>query len=204
MESTSQKFGRDQINAVTFYTNYGEDPCAHLRLRGPMHHLNIEVIDGKVKGKTYPNYSQQGDVVVLQRDFPRDLPSYKSILKIAHKEKKNVIYDIDDLLYLMPESHPERESQHYIEALLPMLQAIYEADLVTTTTPKLRDELLKFNPNVKILPNYFDDSIWKLRKPVVSQKDNRGLVIGYMGSESHMPDLEFIQPVLKSLLDEYK
>ena len=29
------------------------------------------------------------------------------------------------------------------------------------------------------------------------------LVIGYMGSESHEPDLEFISPILKRLLDEF-
>jgi len=191
----------DKINAITFYTNYGNDPCAYLRLRGPMRQLGIKVIDGTYNGIVYPDRVSQSDAVVMQRDFPRDQDSYHKILQRTHQEKKPVIYDIDDLLFLMPEEHPDRQSLHYIESLLPMTQALYEADLLTTTTPLLQEFLLQFNENVYLLPNYFDDGIWQFKTPKF--KDKEPLIIGYMGSESHAPDLKSIEPALEDILKQY-
>jgi GT2 family glycosyltransferase/glycosyltransferase involved in cell wall biosynthesis len=204
VENSIENNQSQNISTVTFFTNYGEDPCAHLRLRGPMQHLGLAVIDGKVGNDVQPEKASFGDVIVLQRDFPRDLPSYRRILDISQKEKKPVIYDIDDLLLVMPETHPERKSQHLIESLLPMLQALHEADLVTTTTEVLKNELLHFNKNVKVLPNFFNDSLWQLREPQIETGKTKPLIIGYMGSESHLPDLELITPVLERLLNQYQ
>ena len=203
MAKSTERTFRDSIESVVFFTNHGIDPCAHLRLRGPMHHLGIKVVDGNVNRRSYPRRVLQGDVVIIQRDYPRDLPTYEKVLQTARQTNKPVVYDIDDLLLLMPEEHPERQSQHYVESLLPILQAVHEADLVTTTTPVLRDWLLQYNPNVQILPNFFDDSIWQFRNPEILDHDDRPLIIGYMGSESHMPDLEMILPVLESLINKY-
>lgn len=172
-------------------------------MRGPMAHLGIIVYDGKFNSNIYPEFVSRGDVVLLQRDFPRDLHAYEQIKSIAHQSQKPIIFDIDDLLLLMPEDHPERESHHYIESLLPMLQTLHEADLVTTTTARLKSELLKFNQNVTIIPNFFDDRLWQFRDPETTTDDGERLVIGYMGSESHMPDLVLIESVLLSLLNKY-
>jgi GT2 family glycosyltransferase/glycosyltransferase involved in cell wall biosynthesis len=204
VDNSATKYRSKRISSVVFFTNYGQDPCAHLRLRGPMHPLDIKVIDGNFENETQPEKTTLGDVIVLQRDFPRDLPTYERVYQLAHKEKKPVIYDIDDLLFLMPETHPERQSQHYIESLLPMLQALHEADLVTTTTEILKNELLQYNNNVKVLPNYFDDSLWQLREPLIKTDNTQPIIIGYMGSESHLPDLDLIMPVLEHLLNRYQ
>jgi len=201
--STDKNTHNGDIKAVTFFTNHGEDPCAHLRLRGPMKQLGINVLDGNIEGNTHPDLVYAGDVVVIQRNFPADFSSYQQITQIARAEKKPIIYDIDDLLLLMPEYHPERESQFYVESLLPMLEALYEADLITTTTPLLKEKLLQFNENVKVLPNYFDDEIWHLRKPNLEPITGTPLILGYMGSESHMPDVLFVEPLLKNLLNKY-
>lgn len=203
MNNFANKLGTEQIKKIVFYSNYGKDPCAHLRVRGPMRHLGIGIIDGMIGEKIYHNYAHRGDVIVIQRDFPRYLIDFEKIINLAHKNNIPTIYDIDDLLFILPESHPERITHHYTNSLLPMVQALYEVDLVTTTTPMLHDELRKFNPNVKLLKNYLDDSIWKLRKPIISD-NNQQVTLGYMGSESHYPDLELIEPVIKDLLDEYQ
>jgi GT2 family glycosyltransferase/glycosyltransferase involved in cell wall biosynthesis len=192
-----------QLNAITFFTNYGNDPCAYLRVRGPMKHLGVEIIDGVSVNSVYPERVLQGDVVLIQRDFPRSLLSYEQVIQVARQNNKPVIFDIDDLLLLMPKDHPDRQSQHYIESLLPMMQALYEADLVTTTTAILQSWLSEYNPHVRLLPNYFDDTLWQLRKPTIKEQKERPTIIGYMGSESHKPDIEFIAPVLLNLLETY-
>jgi len=192
-----------KIKAVTFFTNNGKDPCAHLRARGPMSRLEIAVIEGKEDNKTYPDRVSQGDLVLIQRDFPRDINAYEKIIELAHLENKPVILDIDDLLFYLPDNHPERLSQHYTESLLPIFQALHEADHVTVTTPILKEVLLPYNPNIIILPNYLDDAIWEMREPVANSGGDFPLVIGYMGSESHIPDVSLIVPVLRELLTRY-
>lgn len=191
------------LKAITFYTNYGNDPCAYLRLRGPLRRSGISIIEGKEDGKTFPERVSQGDLVLIQRDFPRDLTAYEKIIDLAHQQSKPVVFEIDDLLYCLPDTHPDRRIQHYTESLLPMLQAIQEADFVTVTTPKLRADLLHFNQNILILPNFLDDAIWKMREPVIQSNPDLPLVIGYMGSESHQPDVASIVPVMIQLLDRF-
>ncbi len=53
--------------------------------------------------------------------------------------------------------------------------------------------------NVAVLPNFFDDSLWEMREPKINSDGHSPLIIGYMGSESHQPDIEFIAPVLYHL-----
>jgi GT2 family glycosyltransferase/glycosyltransferase involved in cell wall biosynthesis len=203
MKNPTDQNHSSEIGSVTFYTNYGQDPCAHLRLRGPLRHLGIEIIDGISAGDVHPERVAMSKLTVIQRDFPRDIRIYEQIINIARKESKPVVFDIDDLLLMMPVEHPERQSQHYIESLLPMLQALFEADLITTTTPFLLNWLCDYNENVSLLPNYFDDTLWQMREPRIRENQQRPLTIGYMGSETHIPDIEFVAPVLSRLINEF-
>ncbi len=203
MIKSTGNFSSSIIKSVVFYTNYGDDPCAYLRLRGPMDHLGIKVFDGKILGVTDPDLVSKGDIVVIQRDFPREFENYEKIIKNCRAERIPIIFDIDDLLFLLPEGHPDRQGQIYVESLLPMLQAIHEADIVTVPTPKLQQWISTFNSNIHLLPNFLDDALWKLRAPLTEEANIRPLVIGFMGSESHIPDLEFIAPALSSIIQKY-
>ena len=191
------------IKYISFYSNFFEDACAYLRLLSPAKLLGIKVIKGRVNNQiTYPERARKGDLVFIQRDFPRDLPAYEQVMELARQQHKPVVFDIDDLLFFLPENHPERISHHYTEALLPMLEALTEADLVSVTTPTLKNYLEPFNKNIFVVPNYFDDSIWNLKKPVLNN-NNEPIIIGYMGGESHQPDIEFITPALEEILKKY-
>ena len=168
-----------------------------------MRQLGIKVLDGKIKDKINPKIITKSDIAVIQRDFPRDLQAYKKLLQLAQQEQKPIVYDLDDLLLLFPEEHPERYVGKYVESLLPMIQVLYEADLVTTTTPYLQNWLKQYNDQVSLLPNYFDDALWNLREPVINADQETPLIIGYMGSASHKPDLEYISPVLVKLIKRF-
>ncbi len=138
MESVSLPMN---LRAITFYSNHGEDPCAHLRLCGPMRQLGIEVIEGKEGGEIYPERASLGDLVFVQRDFPRELETYEAVIAQARQKNKKVVFDLDDLLFMLPDDHPERKDRDYVESLLPMLQAMCDADLVTVSTQKIKDAL---------------------------------------------------------------
>ena len=201
--SNPAKRSMETIKTVTFYSHSKDnDALGYLRLLGPARRLGIEVIEGMEDDQIFVERAFEGDVIVLQRDFPSHLTEYEKILSIAHKEGKPVILDLDDLLLELPQNHPERKSHYYAQALLPILRAIMEADLVTVATPRLRDYVLPINKNVVVLPNYLNDDLWELRKPSVSAEEEP-LIIGYMGGLSHQPDLDMVTPALLHINSQY-
>ena len=190
------------VVCYSFYLN-DESPLAYLRLIGPLRRSEINVIYGIENNQVIINRVYEGDLVVIQREFPKEFDSYEKILEIAHKEGKPVIFDLDDLLLYLPENHPDRQSTVFGPSLLPMFQALMEADLVSVSTQKLRDVLAGYNDKVVVLPNYFDDNLWRLTPPILKNSPAEILTIGFMGTYSHKPDLGYITPVLLDLINRY-
>jgi glycosyltransferase involved in cell wall biosynthesis len=191
------------IRNVCFYSFNFQDALSHLRLIGPAHHLDLNVIHGVENGKVFVDRAQMGDVIVLQRDFPRDIEAYHEIQTIAQRKQIPVVLDIDDLLFELPEDHPDRQKHTFTATLLPTFLAMLEADLITVTTQPLCDYVLNFNKNVLVLPNYLDDQIWQLKTPTQNSQPKAKIVIGYMGGHTHQPDLALILPVIKELTQRY-
>ncbi len=174
-----------------------------LRVVGPLQQAGFRLIHGNELDKIYPERVSLGDIVLIQRDFPRFTRYYQEVVDRARLEGKPVVYEIDDLLLELPAEHPDRPIYYYTPALFPMLRAIVEADAVTTTTSALQSYLRSFNANTVLLPNFLDDRLWSFR--TLKQKvPGEPVVIGYMGSTSHKPDLEQILPVLQHLIVRYK
>lgn len=182
-----------------------QESMAYLRFIAPFRHAGVQIIAGLQNGQAVPGRVAEGDAVLIQRQFPQRFNEYQQVVTIARQEGKVVVYDLDDLLFFLPENHPDRIARSFAPALLPMLQALLEADIITVSTNKLRDVLIDFNNNMVVLPNYFDDTLWHLRPPVSApgNPQQEQIVIGYMGTNSHQPDLEYIAPVLLRLMERY-
>lgn len=76
-----------------------------------------------------------------------------------------------------------------------MVRASFKnSDLVTCTTPELREVFLNINPNTIVLPNFIDLDSY-LRPEFVKRK----VRIGWQGGVSHYRDLHFIVPILERL-----
>jgi glycosyltransferase involved in cell wall biosynthesis len=198
-----QQNNSGQLNTVVVYTAYSwVHALTTLRIVRPIQLAGMQLIHGNDLDIAYPENVSQGDVIVFQRDFPASMELYEQILTQARAENKPVIYEIDDLLFELPDEHPDRSIEYYTPALFAMLRAVIEADLVTTTTPSLAEYLRPFNPNIYVLPNYLDDGLWTLKTP----GENTGkipVIIGYMGSNTHAPDLEEITPVILTILERF-
>jgi glycosyltransferase involved in cell wall biosynthesis len=192
------------VKNVVCYSNSlnGQDPMAHLRIIGPFREAGIDVLNGIENGKAISQRVSGGEIVLIQREFPNRYIDFQQIVETARNERKPVVFDLDDLLFFLPEDHPDRQSQYYAASLLPMFQALTEADLVTVSTPKLMEVLVQYNDQIAVLPNYLDDTLWRLRSPV-SKQEGEILTIGYMGGESHKPDLEPVVPILSELVQRY-
>jgi len=180
-----------------------QEPMAYLRIIAPLRQAGISIIDGLQNGQAVPDRIVEGDVVIIQRQFPQRFDEYREVVRIARQEQKPLVFDLDDLLFFLPEDHPDRIEHSFTPALLPMLQALLEADVVTVSTHRLRDVLMHYNDRVVVLPNYFDDTIWNLRPPRPGNCCEESLIIGYMGTNSHQPDLEYIAPVLLNLIERF-
>ena len=188
------------LKSVVFYRAY-EDAYAieYLRVTAPFRAAGVQVIDGG----NNPELASQADAVIFQREFPKNLPLYDQIIYNARAAGKFVLYEIDDLLFDLPESHPERTQELYNAALMPMMAAMIDADLVLVPTDELCKVVKGFNPNIVVLPNYLDDKNWQLKPPVQKSSDEV-ITIGYMGSNSHTPDLSIVASVLRELLTKYE
>lgn len=176
---------------------------AYVRLIAPFRHLGVRVINGLQNGVDIEELIDQGDIVILQREFPVRLDMYLRIMESAQRKGKPVLLEIDDLLFFLPEDHPDRRNHYYAPALLPMLQALMEVDAVSVPTPAMRDLLVDYNENIFVVPNYLDDAIWSFKSPSSLARSSSSVTIGYMGTNSHQPDLEYVVPVLVRLLQRY-
>ncbi len=192
------------VKKIVCYSNSlnVQDAMAHLRIIGPFRQAGIEVINGIENGEEFQWRVLEGDLVVIQREFPRQFDDYQRIVDIARRKGKPIVFDLDDLLLFLPEDHPDRQSHYYTSSLLPMFQALKEADMVTVATPKLQSVLANYNDHVVVLPNYLDETLWQLKPPVSKSKDET-LTIGFMGGNSHKPDIEYVLPALLDLIKRY-
>jgi glycosyltransferase involved in cell wall biosynthesis len=176
------------------------DAMGYLRIVSPYTKAGYEIIPGLQNNEILFEPIETSDIIVIQRNFPVRYADYEKIINRARKHNKPVIFDLDDLFFHLPEHHPDRKNHTFASSLVPMFQAVMDADLVTVTSPILKKALIKFNPNIKVLPNYLDDNIWHFQEPVIGNKKTDEIVIGYMGTKSHQTDLLFILSVLDELL----
>lgn len=189
---------------IAFFTNHGPDAMAVLRLLGPAQMLGIEVALGYQNGEIDITKIHDCDLFVHQRDFCKDFQAYRTMYSFAQENKIPVVFDLDDLFFELPENHPDRISGYFTEALLPMLQAVMDANMVSVSTQNLADYLLPYNPTIQMIPNYLNDEIWLQDESLIANKQDDDIVtIGYMGGHSHQPDLDLIVPVLKKLAEKY-
>jgi glycosyltransferase involved in cell wall biosynthesis len=191
------------LKAVAFYSFHADDALSVLRMYGPARAAGLEVIRGVENGLTRLEAINSADLVIIQRDFCKEYPTYQQIISQAHAQNKPVILDLDDNLFILPEDHPDRLTGYYTDSLLPTFQAVMEADLITVATHPLRDYLLPFNKNIQVIPNYLDDQLWKLSSQPPRQENQEKIIIGYMGGSTHIPDLQIILPALQRLLEKY-
>jgi glycosyltransferase involved in cell wall biosynthesis len=189
---------------AVFTADHPDHVCPVLRVTAPAQAAGWRVLPGvsweSGKLSSSPDVIRQAQAVLIQRDFPAQIEAYKEVLDTAHSLEKPVIYELDDLLTELPEDHPGAD--FYQSRRAAVLAAVAQADAVTCTTQPLAEYLRDFNSRVTVLPNYLIDPLWTLRSPARNKRSSP-LVLGYLGSPSHVPDLEMVVPILERLLDQY-
>jgi hypothetical protein len=143
-------------------------PAKYLRQRGH----TVQIFSDKVEAYQAP------DVLVV---FRTHYPDVQRLLEWCKAQRIRIVFDTDDALDLVP-----RENLNYrgLKERGQLYQSLLEqADLVTTTTNTLAENLRKWNPNVSILPNSVDPEEWSVAPRSETVR------IGWTGSATHFYDL---------------
>lgn len=108
------------------------------------------------------------------------------------------IYEIDDLFLDVGEKH--NLTKFSVKQRMLFEECLREADAITVTTPQLKSVYEQYNPNVYVLPNYFDFYWWGEPSDVRSVENE--VRIGWCGGITHKEDLEMVIPALSEIMRE--
>ena len=192
---------------VAFVADQWEHVCPSVRIRAPLRYAGWEILPGNERRndelRWHMEYIREADVVVVQRDLPRQQEAFKEILARSREARKPLVYEIDDLLLELPQDHPDYS--FYRAARMAILWAACEADAITVSTSALKRYFEQFNTRVWVLPNYLIDDLWQeaLSGKSVSKPEAEELIVGFMGGHGHISDLRLVEQVLVHILDAY-
>jgi glycosyltransferase involved in cell wall biosynthesis len=114
------------------------------------------------------------------------------------KDHYGLVYEIDDDPFTVDKANwLATVTYTREEALATIREAAAIADLVTVTTEPLAGVFRKFNPEVRVLPNYIPASMLALKRP-----RHEKLTMGWAGGVSHMRDVAMIAQTWRDVLDE--
>lgn len=194
-----------RINVALYALDQINYACPIIRLVSPLtaspfaHRFNLMPAVTFGEGSIAVNDClKDADIVVLQRGFPR-VEGVEEMMAYAKSQHKPVIYETDDNLIDMPEGHPQKE--YYDTHREHIIRVASQADMVTVSTPKLRDFFRRYNANVSVLPNLIDLNLWS--SAPAPRTDARTSLV-YMGTLTHEQDINLIAPALKHVLQKYQ
>ncbi|HEY1790727.1 MAG TPA: glycosyltransferase, partial [Verrucomicrobiae bacterium] len=180
--------------------------CAYLRLTAPLGRLqdcheivNLAVCD-LVNGqlKIEPRLLCAARVLVVQRGMPACLPFHTLRQAIPNPAVK-IIFELDDALTMVPRNH---QGYPFFKSLKPRVEEyLRNADMVTVSTPKLKELYSYLNENIEVLPNTVDTGTWLSpeRKRTPSEK----ISILFSGTVTHEHDLALIEQAIERIIQEF-
>lgn len=137
--------------------------------------------------------------VVTQRLAFQDRLGLDELLKKVQQESCRLIYDLDDDLLALDNSHGEAEHYRRMKGLVTEL--IRHASEVWISTPELADRISGMNGHSRIVPNRLSKILWRLSENESSEEEP--LRILYMGTKTHAGDWRSVEPALKRVIHRH-
>lgn len=134
------------------------------------------------------------DVIVVQRDCLNENIS-DLIIKICKKFDTKLIYELDDDLLNIDESHPDYEEFIIKKKVIEFL--ISNADFVSVSTNALKNKISYLNSNCVVIKNSLNN-LWEPINYFPKSLDNT-VKIGYMGSFTHENDINLVKNVVEEV-----
>lgn len=152
--------------------------CDYHRLALPLQYLGIDV----ATTQTLPHLLQDAEVVIFNRwaGFP-----IEHLLRAKKKYGFKIVCDLDDYFELYS-THINYKSWNDSNMKQNILEAIFNSDMVFTSTSKLASVVSKFNKKVEVLPNGLPFDVGQF---IDNQQVPDKFEILYAGGTSHFWDL---------------
>jgi glycosyltransferase involved in cell wall biosynthesis len=154
--------------------------------------FNIRQLTPEQKSKA----ALDAEIVVFHRPIERAKLELARILK---KAGKKIVMDNDDTLkedngFKFNEMMNKERVEKGLEKMNTALDTFAkEADLITCSTECLKQEYLKLNQNVVVLPNYIDPFYF----PEPKRNETDIVRIGITGSVAMTSDIEVLKPIIE-------
>jgi hypothetical protein len=185
------------VRVFGWYTD--KDAPGYYRIQMPLTVLKQaygwDVTAGKtLRRREIANY----DTIIGQRVME---PGPSSLWhQVCKSDSIHAVFEIDDDLFHLGGNH-DKATHDYADKHKGWLRNnIAMADTVVCTTVALADVLSTFNANVKIVPNYIDESLVVMPRP---GRDPDRTVIGWQGSNTHGSDFAESWPATKRILGRF-
>lgn len=185
-----------------FWAGHMTDGCFKYRIDLPARALRAGGHNVAVNTVIPESAMDTADVVIGQRIHTPG-PSIRWQLMAKRRDahgSPRLVYDIDDdLLSIDPRQN--RFAQWFKNPVVRenMKDNMRCADLITVSTEPLAEVVGKFNPNVTILPNCLESSIFDVPLASFRGASRPFTTLGWQGSATHDEDWKTIQPVVSEL-----
>lgn len=141
------------------------------------------------------------DIVFIQREIlPQCFPLFETIIS---KLNKNIIFDFDDAIFLVP---PQRNKRFYtFRDKIAIERIIKLSAKIIAGNDYLKQYALQFNQQVSVIPTVVDTDKWMKADELVDNKNinNKKIVIGWIGTRHNLFYLEKLKNVFARLSSEY-
>lgn len=178
--------------------------ASHIRLLRPLSHPSVQDEFSLSFGVDLPEFVV--DLVILERGWRHDhtLADQARLLKRLAILGIPYVYEIDDNL-LDLNTAPGAPDYPNAEQRQIIIRYAKNAAGVLVSTEALKRRMARLNPNIHVVGNYLDERLFDfdhLRGKIDARRKlgNSKLVIGYMGTYSHLEDLLMIVEPLRRFL----
>lgn len=159
----------------------------------PFDNLDIPVVYRTEEDELTDDFLKGFKCVSFLREIKLDVQRLKSLGLKIH-------FDIDDY-WVLPSHHQLCKLYKLTKHAEKTIQAIKDADFVTTTTTILAERIKPYNANVYVLPNAINPREEQWIPNRVEPSHDR-LRFGYVAGSHHQKDVEMIHPELVRLYSD--
>lgn len=146
------------------------------------HEIQVDVLEENFSWDVISKY----DVVFLHRPFR---PDHLEAMQVAKLQNIPVWADYDDWLFQLPTWNGCAGVYANAQTKMVMAQILACADLVSCSTEALKQQFLKVNPNVVVIPNADRPDMFPYRDAIPKPRQD---IFVWRGTDTHDGDLESV------------